>query len=66
MVLVDGDWHGDGYITPIACSLRMFVNNANKILVLPIRRFFVIVNTPLHDFAETDWSAQQSKGEILA
>ena len=34
-------------------------------LVLPIRRFFVKVNTPLHYFAETDWSAQQSQGERL-
>ena len=32
MVLVDGDRHGKGYVTPI-------VVNANEILFLPIRRF---------------------------
>ena len=35
MVLVDGDRHGKGYVTPI-------VVNANESLYLPIRRFFVI------------------------
>ena len=59
MVLVDGDRHGDGYVT-------LIVVNANEILFLPIRRLFVKVNTPLHDFAVTDWSAQQSQGEPLA
>ena len=43
MVLVDGDRHGKGYVTPI-------VVNANEILFLPIRRFFVEVNTPLPTF----------------
>ena len=33
ILLVDGDRHGDGYVTII-------VVNVNKILVLPIRRFF--------------------------
>ena len=41
--LVDGDRHGDGYVTII-------VINANKILVLPIRRVFVKVNTPVPRF----------------
>ena len=48
MVLVDGDRHGKGYVTPI-------VVNVNEILGLSIRRFFVKVITPLHDFAGTDW-----------
>ena len=43
ILLVDGDHHGDGYVTII-------VVNANKILVLPIRRVFVRVNTPLPRF----------------
>ena len=59
MVLVDGDRHGKGYVTPI-------VVNANEILFLPIRSFFVKVITPLHDLAGTDWSAQQSQGEPFA
>ena len=59
MVLVDGDHRGKGYVIPI-------VVNANEILFLPIRRFFVKVITPLHDFAGTDWSAQQSQGEPFA
>ena len=59
MVLVDSDRHGKGYVTPI-------VVNANEILFLPIRRFFVEVITPLHDFAGTDWSVQQSQGEPFA
>ena len=58
MVLVNGDHHGKGYVTPIV--------NANEILILPIRRFFVKVINPLHDFAGTDWSAQQSQGEPFA
>ena len=41
--LVNRDHHGDGYVTII-------VVNANKILVLPIRRVFVEVNTPLPRF----------------
>ena len=53
MVLVVGDHHGKGYVTPI-------VVNANEILFLPIRRFFIKVITKLHDFAGYDWSAQQS------
>ena len=57
MVLVEGDRHRKGYATPI-------VVNANEILFLPIRRVFV--NTPLHDFAGTDWPAQQSQGEPFA
>ena len=40
ILLVDGDRHGDGYVIII-------VVNANKILVLPIRRVSVQVNTPL-------------------
>ena len=59
MILVDGDRHSKGYVTPI-------VVNANEILLLPIRRFFVKVITPLHDFVGTDWSAQQSQGEPFA
>ena len=59
MVLVDGERYGKGYVTPI-------VANANEILFLPIRRSFVKVVTPLHDFAGTDWSAQQSQGEPFA
>ena len=59
MVLVDGDRHGEGYVTPI-------VVNANEILFLPIRRLFVKVVTPLYDFAGTDWSAQQPQGEQFA
>ena len=59
MVLVDGDGDGKDYVTPI-------VINANEILFLPIRRFFVKVITPLHNFAGTDWSAQQSQGEPFA
>ena len=59
MVPVDGDRYGKGYVTPI-------VVNANEILFLPIRSFFVKVTTPLHDFAGTDWSAQQSQGEPFA
>ena len=59
MVLVDGDHHGKGYVTPI-------VVNANEILFLPIRRFFVKVITPSHDFAGIDWSAQQSQGDPFA
>ena len=59
MVLVDGDRHGKDYVTPI-------VVNANEILFLPIRRFFVKVNIPLHDFAWTDCPAQQSQGELFA
>ena len=43
ILLVDGDRHGDGYVTII-------VVNANKILVLPIRRVSVQVNTPLPRF----------------
>ena len=58
MVLVDGDRDSKGYVTPIV--------NANEILFLPIRSFFVKVITPLHDFAGTDWSAQQSQGEPFA
>ena len=37
--------------------------NTNKILVLPIRRFYIEVNTHYMDFAKTDWLAQQSQGE---
>ena len=59
MVLVHGDHQGDGYVT-------LIVVNANEILFLPIKRFFVTVITPLHDFAGTDWSAQQSQGEPFA
>ena len=59
MVLVDGDRHGKGYVTSI-------VVNANGILFLPIRVFFIKVITPLHDFAETDWSAQESRGDLFA
>ena len=58
MVLVDGDRHGKGYVTPI-------VVNANEILFLPIRRFFVKVNTSLPTFWGTDWSTQQSQGELF-
>ena len=58
MVLVDGDGDGKDYVTPI-------VVNANEILFLP-GGFFVKVITPLHDFAGTDWSAQQSQGELFA
>ena len=43
ILLVDGDCQGDGYVTII-------VVNANKILVLPIRRVVVKVNTPLPRF----------------
>ena len=39
ILLVDSDRHGDGYVTII-------VVNANKILVLPIMRFFVKVKHP--------------------
>ena len=46
MVLVDGDPHSGGYVTPIVCL-------QTKILVLPIRSFFL-------DFTETDWSTKQS------
>ena len=59
MVLVDGDRHGKGYVIPI-------VVNANEILFVPIRRFLVKVITPSHDFAGTDWSAQQSQDEPFA
>ena len=59
MVLVDSDRHGKGYVT-------LIVVNANEILFLPIWKFFVKVITPLHDFAGTDWSAQQSQGEPFA
>ena len=59
MVLVDCDRHGKGYVTPI-------VVNANEILFLPIRRFFLKGITPLHDFAGNDWPAQQSHGEPFA
>ena len=59
MVLVNSDRHGKGYVTRI-------VVNANEILLLPIRRFFVKVITLLHDFVGTDWSAQQSQGEPFA
>ena len=41
ILLVHADHHGDGCVTVIAL-------NANKILVLPIRRFFVKVDTTLH------------------
>ena len=44
ILLVDSDCHG-GYITII-------VVNANKILVLPISRVFVKVNTPLPRFCK--------------
>ena len=54
MVLVDDDRHGKRYVTPI-------VVNANEILFLPIRFFFVKVITPLHDFAGNDWSSQDSQ-----
>ena len=43
ILLFDGDRHCDGYVTIILV-------NANKILVLPIRRVFVKVNTPLPGF----------------
>ena len=59
MVLVDGDHHGKGYVIPI-------VVNANEVLFLRIRRFFVKVINPLHYFAGTDRSAQQSQGEPFA
>ena len=39
MVLVDGDRHGKGYVIPI-------VVNANEILFLPIRRFFLSKSSP--------------------
>ena len=57
ILLVDGDHHSDGYVT-------LIVANANKILVLPVRSFFVKVN--YMNFAGTDWSAQQSQGEPFA
>ena len=58
MVLVDGDCHSKGYV--------IHVVNGNEILFLPIRRFFVKVITPLHDFGGNDWSAQQPQGEPFA
>ena len=57
MVLVDGDRHGAGYITPIVCL-------QTKILVLPIRSFFCKSPHPLHKFTETDWSVEQSLPDI--
>ena len=53
ILLVGGYRHGDGYVTVI-------VVNANKILVLPIRRLFSKSMTHYHDFAGNNWSAQQS------
>ena len=44
ILLLDGDPHSDGYVT-------LIVVNANKVLVLPIRRF-LSKSTPLYiDFA---------------
>ena len=58
MVLVDGDRHGKGYVTPI-------VVNANEILFLPIRRFLSKSTPHYLRFAGTDWSTQQSQGELF-
>ena len=43
ILLVDSDHHGDDYVTFIDVD-------ANKILVLPIRSFFVKVNAILHEW----------------
>ena len=76
ILLVDGTIHGDEYVTPIDVLVdsghhgkdyvKPIVVNANEIIFLPIKRFFVKVITQLHDFAETDWSAQQSLAESFA
>ena len=67
-MLVDGDHLGDGlhnthyWLTLTVCKIKV-----NKILVSSESGgFFVKVNTPLHDFAGIDWSAQQSQGELFA
>ena len=48
MVFVDGDCHGDGYVTPTVC---LYYNEQTG---------FVKVHTHYTDFTDTDWSAQQS------
>ena len=59
MVLVDGDRHGDGYVTPI---YPLFVNivMSKQDFGSTYQEFLVKVHTYLYiDFTETDWSAQQ-------
>ena len=53
-LLIPLDIVRDGYVTPI-------VVNANEILFLPIRRFFVKDITPLHHFAGTNCQLNNHK-----